>query len=95
MNAHHLRWTPKPKSRNAAAELLPGRYNIEWGRVFGSSVLVNPAGFAEYERSETLSLVAGHVYTLRADRTTGHGYRIYFWIEDETTNTVVAGTKMP
>jgi len=42
-----------------------------------------------------LELKAGHTYELHADRTTGHGYRKYFWITDAASGEVVAGEKMP
>jgi hypothetical protein len=74
-------------------KLLPGSYRIEWGHVFAFSPLVNPAVRAEYKHDEAINLTEGRTYTLRADRTFGRGYRIFFWIEDATTGRVVAGTK--
>lgn len=79
----------------ARVKLLPGRYRIEWGKVFGFSPYVNPAVLAEYDGGETVLLERGHVYTLRADRTTGPGFIIYFWVEDETMGTVAAGHRKP
>ncbi|NIM29686.1 MAG: hypothetical protein GTO67_12925 [Gammaproteobacteria bacterium] len=74
-------------------KLMAGEYHIEWGRVFGFSPLVNPAMSAEYKHDEAISLTDGHSYTLHAQRTYGRGYRVFFWVEDNTTGRVVAGTK--
>ncbi len=79
----------------AAVQLLPGEYLIEWSHVFGVSVLIDPSGFAGYERRHTVALEAGHAYRLRADRTTGPGYRVFFWIEDEASGQVIAGQRKP
>ena len=75
--------------------LLPGEHLIEWQTEFGVSVLVEPSGFATGGNEAKVMLVAGHVYTLRADRTTGPGYRMFFWIRDDTTQQVIAGTPKP
>jgi len=75
--------------------LLPGEHLIEWQTEFGVSVLVEPSGFAMGGNEAKVMLLAGHVYTLRADRTTGPGYRMFFWIRDETTQQVVAGEAKP
>lgn len=75
--------------------LLPGEHQVEWGEEFGVSVMIEPSGFASGSSSEKVDLEAGHSYTLKADRTTGHGYRMYFWIEDDTTGRVLAGTRKP
>jgi hypothetical protein len=75
--------------------VLPGTHTIRWEREFLVSVLVEGSGFATGGDSAELELEAGHVYALRADRTTGPGYRMYFWIVDETTREVVAGTPKP
>ena len=42
-----------------------------------------------------VSFEAGHTYKLCADRTTGHGYRVYHWIEDRTAGRIVYGEKKP
>jgi hypothetical protein len=75
--------------------LLPGEHTIEWGREFHVSVMVEPTGFARGEGRETLVLEPGHIYILKAARTTGPGYRMYFWIKNETTGQIVAGTPKP
>ena len=75
------------------AKLLPGSHVIWWGKTFYVSVLVDPRGLATYEKSATINLKRGHVYTLHADRTTGPGYRAYLWIEDATTGGVIAGQR--
>lgn len=75
--------------------LLPGEHLIEWQTEFGVSVLVEPSGFATGGNEAKVMLLAGHVYTLRADRTTGPGYRMFFWIHDDTTQQVIAGTPKP
>jgi hypothetical protein len=72
-------------------ELPPGVYSIEWGRVFLVSVLVDARGFAEHGTRATVTLQADHLYRLHADRTTGPGYRTFFWIVDTTEQRVVAG----
>lgn len=69
----------------------PGVYSIEWGRVFFVSVMIDPRGFAEHGSRATVTLEAGHLYRLGADRTTGPGYRVFLWIEDVTGHRVVAG----
>jgi len=76
-------------------QLLPGEHTIVWQTEFTVSAMVEPSGFAYGGREEKIMLHAGHVYTLKADRTTGRGYRMYFWVRDETTQRVVAGTPKP
>ena len=75
--------------------MLPGVHKIQWGKVFAISVLVDPAMLREGEGSAVVDLKAGHEYDLYADRTTGHGYSMYFWILDAESGEVVAGTKKP
>jgi hypothetical protein len=75
--------------------LPPGEHTIRWQTEFGVSVLVEPSGFATGGDEATVNLVAGHTYTLRSDRTTGPGYRMYFWIWDDTAQNTVAGTPKP
>jgi len=75
--------------------LLPGEHRIRWQSEFGVSVMIEPSGFATGGNEAAVTLVAGHVYTLRADRTTGTGYRIYLWIRDETSGDVIAGKPKP
>jgi hypothetical protein len=76
-------------------ELLPGTHRIRWQTEFGVSVMIEPSGFATGGNSAEVTLSAGHVYALRADRTTGFGYQMYFWILDETAGEVIAGTPKP
>ena len=75
--------------------LLPGEYTVRWQVVFGVSVLIEPSGYATGGWEARVPLEAGQTYRLRADRTTGHGYRMFFWIEDVATGAVVAGTRKP
>lgn len=75
--------------------LLPGEYTVRWQAGFGVSVLIEPSGYATGGRESRVCLDAGQTYRLRADRTTGHGYRMFFWIEDVATGAVVAGTRKP
>lgn len=77
------------------AHLLPGRHRIEWQSEFGVSVMIEPSGWVTGGEAVEVDLVAGRAYVLRADRTTGYGYRLYFWIEDVATGAVVAGEPKP
>lgn len=83
------------RSDYGSVTLLPGRHLIRWNTWFGVSVLVEPSGFATRTAGHGVELKAGHVYILKADRTTGHGYRTYLWIEDADSGEVIAGTKKP
>jgi hypothetical protein len=82
-------------SEYSMVKLMPGSHRIEWTKLFGISVMVDPRGIVAFELKETIILQAGHIYKLRADRTHGHGYRVYMWIEDTSTGSVVVGNKMP
>jgi len=75
--------------------LAAGVHRIRWAVVFGVSVMVDPSGYARYEALSDVNFEAGHQYKLSADRTTGQGYRVFFWIEDMTTGTLVYGAKKP
>lgn len=75
--------------------LLPGEHTIRWQTEFGVSVMIEPSGFATGGNEATVTLEAGHVYTLKADRTTGPGYRMFFWIRDNTAQRVIAGDPKP
>jgi hypothetical protein len=79
----------------AKVHLLPGLHHIKWTSVHGVSVLIEPSGFAQQDSQSDIILEAGHTYRLRSDRTTGPGYSIYHWIEDITTDNVIAGHKKP
>jgi hypothetical protein len=82
-------------SEYSMVKLMPGSHRIEWTQLFGISVMVDPRGIVAFDLKETITLQAGHIYKLQADRTHGHGYRVYMWIEDTSTGSVVAGNKMP
>ena len=75
--------------------LLPGEHEIRWGQWFALSVLVDPDMFSEGSLTAVVELKAGHTYELHAERTTGHGYRKYFWITDAASGEVIAGQKKP
>ena len=83
------------RSDYEVVHMLPGAHKIQWGKVFAISVLVDPAMWREGDGSAVVDLKAGHEYDLYADRTTGHGYSMYFWIQDAESGEVVAGTKKP
>lgn len=76
-------------------KLPAGAHQIWWATGFGVSVMVEPSGYAAFGMVSDVSLEAGHVYKFCADRTTGHGYRVYAWIEDRTTGRIVFGEKKP
>ena len=76
-------------------KLDEGLHKIEWSADFIVSVLVNSSGFDKSETSEIVELKAGHIYTINADRTTGHGYRMFLWVTDDNSGETVAGTKKP
>lgn len=75
--------------------LLPGEHTIRWQAEFGVSVMIEPSGFATRGSQVVAQLEAGQVYRLRAERTTGPGYRAYLWIEDASTGAVLAGMRRP
>lgn len=75
--------------------LLPGEHRIRWQTEFGVSAMVDPAMFVTGGNEASVTLAAGHVYSLRADRTTGPGYRLFFWITDDTSREIVAGEPKP
>jgi hypothetical protein len=82
-------------SEYSTVKLMPGSHRIEWTNLFGVSVMVDSRGIVAFDLKETIILQAGHLYKLRADRTYGHGYRVYMWIEDTNTGSLIAGNKMP
>jgi len=85
-------------SRNwdwGSAHLLSGSHSITWQRTFMVSVLINSSGWDKREIHLDVNLEAGHVYILKSGRTTGHGYRMYLWIEDLSSGEVVAGIRKP
>ena len=73
--------------------VLPGEHEFRVHRVWLASIYVAPSGFIDASRDFTLKVEAGHTYQVLADRTTGHGYRLYFWVEDAAVKAVVAGEK--
>lgn len=83
------------RTRHDAVKLASGEHRIQWTSTFGVSVLVEPAGYASFGIVSKVRLEAGRTYRLSADRTTGHGYRVYLWIEDTATGQVIHGTKKP
>ncbi len=82
---------PDPDRYYSEAHLLPGDYQVTAYRWFGVSVLIVPRGYIEVTRRFYLSMEPGHVYELHADRTTGPGFRVFFWVKDATTGAIVAG----
>ncbi len=81
-------------AKYSAVKLLPGTYRIEYGKTWGVSFLVDPRMQVSRSFGATLALDAGRTYKLRADRTYGRGFAMYFWIEDEKGN-IVTGIKKP
>jgi hypothetical protein len=96
-DAQYVAFDGRPTSHADWTEvhLLPGTHRIDWQSEFGVSVMVEPSGWVTGGESVDAELAAGRTYVLRADRTTGYGYRLYFWIEDEATGGVVAGERKP
>ena len=80
-------------SKYGSIKLAPGAHHIKWSRTFGVSVMVDPRMQATYSGNAQVELEAGHTYALRSDRTYGMGYRVFFWIEDTHTGSVIWGTK--
>lgn len=70
-------------------QLVPGRHNIEFNAVFGVSFLVNPEMQDDVVVSGDYLLEAGRHYYLQGDRTIGHGYTMYAWIEDAATGLII------
>jgi hypothetical protein len=79
----------------SSVALLPGTHKIEWEAEFLVSVMVNPSGWDKEEAAHIQDLLAGHSYTIHADRTTGPGYDIYLWLTDDATGHVIAGRPKP
>ncbi len=72
-------------AKYSAIKLRSGTYSIEIGKEFAVSVLVDIRGFAEHSGKVRVQLEAGRLYRLRAERTYGRGYKVFFWIEDVKT----------
>jgi hypothetical protein len=83
------------RGKYGTVKLPAGTHRIWWATSFGVSVMVEPSGYASFGIISNVSLEAGHTYKLCADRTTGHGYRVYHWVEDMTTGRIVYGEKKP
>ncbi len=79
----------------ATVKLPAGTHRLRWSTWFGVSVMVEPSGYAAFDNASEITLEDGHTYRFCADRTTGHGYRVYQWIEDKTTGRIVQGEKKP
>lgn len=82
-------------SKYRFVKLLPGKHNLEWSITFFVSVLVDSRGIVEFCANSTANLEAGHNYIIQSDRTFGPGYRVYIWIEDTSTGSVLVGEKKP
>lgn len=83
------------RSDYRVVSLLPGLHRVRLKSEHMVSVLIEPSGWAGQASEHSVLLEAGHTYRLRSDRTTGHGYRIFHWIEDVASGDVVAGKKKP
>ncbi len=75
-------------------KLQPGTYHVAYEVTFGVSYLVDTRMIVSYTAYLPANLQAGRIYKLRGDRTYGYGYRVFFWIEDDSGE-VIAGTKKP
>jgi hypothetical protein len=82
-------------SKYRFVKLLPGKHNLEWSITFFVSVLVDSRGIVEFCANSTVNFEAGHNYIIQSDRTFGPGYRVYIWIEDTSTGSVLVGEKKP
>ena len=78
-----------------AIKLLPGTYRIRYRATFAVSYAIDSRGRVSREVTATVVLKAGHTYELRAERTTGHGYKLFFWIEDVQETSIIWGEKKP
>jgi hypothetical protein len=76
-------------------KLIAGMHTIKWVALFGMSVLVEPSGYAAFQVISKINFEPGHTYRFFQDRTTGHGYKVYTWIEDMTTGKIVYGERKP
>jgi hypothetical protein len=76
-------------------KLPAGTHRIKWVTEFGFSVMVEPSGYAAFQFISDFFLEGGHMYKFFADRTHGHGYKVYSWLKDMTTGKIVDGEKDP
>jgi len=83
------------KAKYDTVRLMPGVHRIKWKTRFGVSVMVEPSGYSAFYMVSDITVEAGHIYRLCSDRTTGHGYKVYCWIEDTTAGKIVWGEKKP
>lgn len=65
-----------------SVQVLPGTHTIAYGAAFAVSYLVNPEMQDSIEGVETFELLAGKTYLMKSDRSYGHGYTMYLWIEE-------------
>ena len=79
----------------ASAKVLPGEHEIDFTALFPISVLINSSGWDAAGGSGLAILEAGHTYSAQSDRTIGHGYQLFVWIEDIDTGQVVVGARKP
>jgi len=75
--------------------LGPGIHEVTWSKTFGFSVLVEPSMVRQFSETARINMEPKHTYTLHADRSHGHGYKLFFWIEDKQTGQVVYGKRKP
>jgi hypothetical protein len=96
-NAATVEVDAPPVSRADWTEVhvLPGTHRLRWQTEFGVSALIDPSMIATGGRDAQVTLDAGRVYVLRADRTTGPGYVMFFWVEEVGSGRVVAGRAKP
>ena len=71
--------------------IAPGLYRIEWGRKFNISIMIDSSGSYTQDWRTDVTLEAGHIYTVHAKRTIGHGYKVYSWITDDTLTELIWG----
>lgn len=83
----HADWTE--------VHVLPGTHRLRWQTEFGVSALIDPSMTVTGGREAEVTLDAGRAYVLRADRTTGPGYRMFFWVEEAGSGRVVVGRAKP
>jgi hypothetical protein len=76
-------------------QLLPGTHTLLIEKGYGFSVMVEPSMHGTFENSLEVEVEAGRTYKVISDRTYGHGYRVYFWVEDAASGDLIAGVKKP
>jgi hypothetical protein len=83
------------RSDYGSIKIAPGRHKIQFGAEFGVSVMVNPDGFDSVQSTEYVDLEAGHTYSVEFNRSYGHGYQTYLWVQDLESGENVAGARKP